>query len=69
MHANIQLSSQPCLPNFVQARDAILDADKNLTQGSNKCEIWKAFAKRGLGVGAVFNLSKRTGSNELPAGC
>ncbi|EFE45143.1 hypothetical protein TRV_00081 [Trichophyton verrucosum HKI 0517] len=63
------MALQPCLPNFVQARDAILDADKNLTQGSNKCEIWKAFAKRGLGVGAAFNQTKRTGSNELPAGC
>ncbi|PVV00762.1 hypothetical protein BB560_004844 [Smittium megazygosporum] len=43
---------QPCRPGFTDARDAILLADKTLTGGENQCEIWKAFAKRGLGVGA-----------------
>jgi extracellular elastinolytic metalloproteinase len=35
-----------------QARDAIIDADKALTGGDNVCELWTAFAKRGLGEGA-----------------
>lgn len=53
----------------MQARDAILDADKALTGGANKCEIWKGFAKRGLGSGAKYSASKRTGSTALPTGC
>lgn len=43
---------QPCNPTFFQARDAILDADSVLTGAANKCEIWKGFAKRGLGADA-----------------
>lgn len=57
------------MPNFVQARDAILDADKNLTGGKNKCEIWKGFAKRELGVGAKYHQTTRTGSKEIPREC
>nr|7Z6T_AAA Chain AAA, Extracellular metalloproteinase mep [Aspergillus clavatus] len=63
------MALQPCNPNFVQARDAILDADKALTKGANRCEIWKAFAKRGLGYGAKYNENKRVTSNKLPSGC
>ncbi|HLP78915.1 MAG TPA: M36 family metallopeptidase, partial [Candidatus Paceibacterota bacterium] len=42
----------PPNPNFVQARDAILLADRVLTQGANATEIWAAFTKRGLGYEA-----------------
>ncbi|KAL1916633.1 uncharacterized protein VTP21DRAFT_5337 [Calcarisporiella thermophila] len=45
---------QPCRPTFVDAREAILLADRLLTNGAHQCEIWKGFAKRGLGVGAKF---------------
>ncbi|KAI1369752.1 extracellular elastinolytic metallo proteinase [Xylaria arbuscula] len=61
------MALQPCSPNFIQARDAILDADTNLTGGDNQCEIWTAFAKRGLGEGAAFG-STRKGSNVIPDG-
>jgi len=61
------MALQPCNPNFVQARDAILDADKALTGGSNACEIWTAFAKRGLGSGAVYGTTRK-GSNVIPTG-
>ena len=44
---------QPCFPDFVEARDAILMADMVNNGGANECEIWRAFAKRGLGVNAV----------------
>ncbi|MEM7351768.1 MAG: M36 family metallopeptidase [Acidobacteriota bacterium] len=44
---------QECLPDFVQARDAILLADQTNNGGANQCEIWRGFAKRGLGVSAV----------------
>ncbi|CAG8436915.1 12369_t:CDS:2 [Funneliformis mosseae] len=43
---------QPCRPSFITARNAIIQADEVLTNGENKCEIWKGFAKRGLGVKA-----------------
>jgi len=44
---------QPCLPNFVNARDAIIQADEVNYDGANFCELWKGFAKRGLGIHAV----------------
>ena len=43
---------QPCNPGFVDARDAILQADQALYGGANTCLIWEAFAKRGLGADA-----------------
>jgi extracellular elastinolytic metalloproteinase len=43
---------QPCFPNFVTARDAILLAEQQLFNGEGKCEIIKGFAKRGLGINA-----------------
>ncbi|KAJ8660598.1 hypothetical protein O0I10_003645 [Lichtheimia ornata] len=49
------MAMQPCSPGFIQARDAILAADKALTGGENYCEIYKAFAKRGLGYGAKLS--------------
>jgi hypothetical protein len=46
------MKMQPCEPGFVDARDAILAADKALTGGKNQCQIWAGFAKRGLGYKA-----------------
>ncbi|KAJ3113988.1 Fungalysin/Thermolysin Extracellular metalloproteinase 5 [Phlyctochytrium bullatum] len=46
------LKLQPCYPNFVDARVAILQAEEALTGGKYACLIWKAFARRGLGSGA-----------------
>ncbi|QUC22895.1 uncharacterized protein UV8b_07136 [Ustilaginoidea virens] len=64
------MAVQPCNPNMVSARDAILDADKQLTGGANECAIWGAFAKRGLGTGARYNGgSNRVESFALPLGC
>jgi len=47
------LKLQPCRPNFVQARDAILQADEVNFGGENVCLLWRGFAKRGLGEYAV----------------
>ncbi|HPF10429.1 MAG TPA: T9SS-dependent M36 family metallopeptidase [Flavobacteriaceae bacterium] len=44
---------QPCSPGFVDGRDAILEADMLTNGGANQCAIWRAFAKRGLGVSAI----------------
>jgi len=43
---------QPANPTFIQARDAILAADQQLTGGDNFDEIWTAFARRGFGLSA-----------------
>lgn len=51
------LKLQPDLPGFVDGRDAILLADQNLTGGANQCMIWRAFARRGLGLSADQGLS------------
>ncbi|KAF2218306.1 fungalysin metallopeptidase [Elsinoe ampelina] len=61
------MALQPCNPNFVQARDAIIDADEALTGGANACILWSAFAKRGLGSGARYGTT-RTGSTTIPSG-
>jgi len=39
------LKLQPCRPNFVQARDAILQADEVNFGGSNYCLLWRCFGK------------------------
>jgi hypothetical protein len=43
---------QPCNPTFLQARDAILQADRNIYNGALRCYILRGFAKRGLGTNA-----------------
>ena len=67
------LKFQPCGPGFVDGRNAILAADEALTGGANQCEIWRGFAKRGLGTGAVQGLStSRTDNSQdftVPATC
>ncbi|KAH9265771.1 extracellular metalloproteinase 4 [Batrachochytrium salamandrivorans] len=44
---------QPCAPTFIDARNAILDADVNHYKGAHRCDIYKGFAKRGLGFKAT----------------
>ncbi len=46
------LGKTPPNPNFVQARNAILDADESFHQSTNHAAIWAGFAKRGMGVSA-----------------
>ena len=41
----------PCSPDFIMARDSIIEAAKG-HPGVDVCVIWKGFAKRGLGVNA-----------------
>lgn len=57
---------QPCNPNFLDARNAIIQADANRYGGTNKCLLWKAFAKRGLGSDAT---TTKTDNTNVPAGC
>jgi len=47
------LKLQPCNPTFVDARNAILQADQVNYDGKHVCLFWKGFAKRGLGLNAL----------------
>lgn len=64
---------QPCLPGFVDGRDAILLADQVLTSGNNQCLIWRGFAKRGLGFsanqGSSASTTDGTEAFDLPSSC
>ncbi|KAI9288249.1 Fungalysin metallopeptidase-domain-containing protein [Umbelopsis sp. AD052] len=67
------LKLQPCRPSFMDSRDAIIEADKQLTGGDNFCTIWKAFARRGLGVDARYDgndwMGVRSESFDAPSQC
>lgn len=67
------LKLQVCSPGFVDGRDAILEADELLYAGANKCIIWRAFAKRGLGVsasqGSSSSKSDGTEAFDFPPEC
>ena len=62
---------QPCRPTFIQARDAIIESDRLKNNGSNKCEILKGFAKRGMGFNNAKPVVSRPTVNDftLPADC
>lgn len=51
---------QPCSPGFLDARNAILKADSILYNYAHRCAIWKAFARRGMGVSAQQGSSNNT---------
>ena len=67
------LKLQPCNPTFMEARDAILSADLLNHDGRNRCPLWAAFAKRGMGVnaqdGGSANSQSVTEDFELPQEC
>jgi len=66
------LKLQPCNPNFVSGRDAILQADQ-LAGGVDNCLIWNVFARRGLGLnasaGTAASISDQVEDFSVPAGC
>ncbi|KAH9245025.1 hypothetical protein BASA81_017526 [Batrachochytrium salamandrivorans] len=57
---------QPCNPTFLSARDAVIAADASHYKGANKCDIIKAFAKRGMGPNATDN---RQNDFSVPSEC
>ena len=64
------LKLQPCSPGMVDGRDAIIAADQAIYGGSHLCEIWEAFAARGLGFsadqGSTNSRSDGTQAFDLP---
>ena len=57
MMRGLQLT--PCNPSFVEMRDAILAADREITGGENQAIIWRAFASHGIG-----QLARSTGGTD-----
>lgn len=47
----------PANPTFLQARDAIIQAELVYSGGADRGELWSAFAKRGMGAGATSPVS------------
>lgn len=66
------LKLQKCSPGFINGRDAILEADKNLTGGDNQKLIWEVFARRGLGYsadqGSEFSITDQVEAFDMPPG-
>lgn len=61
---------QPCNPGFVDARDAIIQANKLNNNGEDTALIWSTFARRGLGYsakqGSAGSRSDGTEAYDLP---
>lgn len=47
------LKLQPCNAGLLDGRDSILQADQSLYGGAHTCDIWQAFARRGMGFSAI----------------
>ncbi len=47
-------------PNFLQSRDAILQADMVNNASANTVSLWRGFAKRGMGASATSPVSSTT---------
>lgn len=64
---------QECSPTFISGRDAVLAAEMATTGGEDKCMIWNAFARRGLGVaaaaGSKTNINDQVEDFTVPAEC
>lgn len=69
----LALKLQPCSAGLLDGRDALLEADVNLYQGQYACNIWNAFARRGMGVSATQGSTNSTADNvaafDTPASC
>jgi len=67
------LKLQVCNPTFIDGRDAILNAELAMTQGADRCMIWRTFAKRGLGVnasaGSKTNINDQIEDFTTPGDC
>jgi len=59
----------PCNPTFVDTRDAMILADELNNSGAYFCDLWNAFARRGLGVNAVDTNNAVRDDFTVPAAC
>lgn len=64
------MKMQSCYPSFIDARDAIMQAEAAAWAGVYACDLWKGFAKRGLGRSAksggreAFDLPEQCGEKK-----
>ena len=54
------MNLSPANPTFLQARDAIIQADLVDYGGADRAQLWTAFAKRGMGISATSPASSTT---------
>ena len=59
------LRLQPCSPGFIDGRNAILKADTLFFGAQYSCAILKAFARRGMGLGASQGSSSVRGDETI----
>lgn len=52
-YVTLGMQLSPPNANFLQARDAILQAVRVMQGGNDTNEVWRAFARRGLGLSAI----------------
>ncbi|HSR49383.1 MAG TPA: M36 family metallopeptidase [Acidobacteriota bacterium] len=72
LYVNEGLKFTACSPTFTEARDGILQAAADNFNGEDVCDIWEAFAERGLGVNATSggsNSRNATNSFDIPSSC
>lgn len=60
------LQLAPCNPTFVDMRDSMLMADREITGGENQAIIWRALASHGVGVNAT-STGKTNGTGQQGA--
>jgi VCBS repeat-containing protein len=58
------LRLSPNNPSFLEARDAIIQADQSLNAGANYDSLWAIFAARGMGYNALTSSSAATSATE-----
>ncbi|MGW4823371.1 M36 family metallopeptidase [Streptomyces sp. NPDC004227] len=60
----------PSSPDFLDARDGILAADRANHGGANQCLLWGVFARRGMGASATSpSQSQANPATDYPASC
>ncbi|MGW2564515.1 M36 family metallopeptidase [Streptomyces sp. NPDC001514] len=60
----------PATPDFLDARDGILAADRADNGGADQCLLWGVFARRGMGAGATSpSQGQANPATDFPASC
>jgi hypothetical protein len=60
----------PSSPDFLDARDGILAADRANHGGANQCLLWGVFARRGMGASATSpSQDQANPATDYPASC
>lgn len=59
------LQLAPCNPSFVDMRNSMIAADREITGGENVAVIWRAFASHGVGANATSSNSGVGGSGPV----